>query len=82
MGDQQWISVDSDLPELDQVVWLWNGESCWIGCRSYVAGEGWFWCDCGKPWWDVKKKTWSCDVSDMDDYKVTHWARLITPPIV
>jgi hypothetical protein len=80
MSEQKWISVEHDIPEFDTPVWLWNGKSCWIGLRAYVMGEGWFWCDVGKPWWDANKKSWSCDVADMDDYKVTHWARLITPP--
>lgn len=77
-GTDRWVSVDIQLPPEDVPVWLHGPRHTWIGCRTYVVGEGWFWAECGQPW--VEDGNWTADVADFDDYEATHWRPLPTLP--
>lgn len=74
-----WVSVDIQLPPEDVPVWLHGPRHTWIGCRTHVVGEGWFWAECGQPW--IKDGKWVADVADVDDYEATHWMPLPTLPL-
>jgi hypothetical protein len=75
-----WISVEDELPPLDQPVWLFEKGRISIGFRTIFNMDGWFWSTTYdyadyRPsiGWDMCPE---CD----DDYKPTHWQPLPTPP--
>jgi hypothetical protein len=83
-----WVSVNDELPETLEVVWISNGKG-WttLGCRSDYFNdigedgkEQLFWCWCasnGIIWEEEGKITSECEG---DDYDVQFWHRLPVPP--
>ena len=78
--DLVWIACAERLPELDEIVWLYQPgtEGIWIGVRADDV-EGWLWGNAhGSMWWNGQR--WDADMETDDDYKPTHWMPLPTPP--
>ena len=77
-----WREVAAEMPELDQIVWLYDAAQRvgpWIGARA-DSGEGWLWCrGYGSEWWSESNSRWDADLEDTDD-KPTHWMPLPFPP--
>lgn len=73
-----WVRCEDRLPELGEIVWLWEeGRGPWIGSRD-DAGEGWLWGKAYGSIWHTGEK-WDADVEQDDDYKPSHWMPL--PPM-
>lgn len=76
-----WISVEDELPPLEEPVWLFaqlcDGNYIWIGGRTDTF-DGWLWADCHMTVWFNGEK-WDGDMDVDDDYQPTHWMRLPEP---
>ena len=87
--EKRWISVKDGLPELDEMVWLYENGNIYIGCRSDVDNEGWLWCktyDAAEFRRALKKygtgygTGWDMAPEFDDDYKPSHWQPLPNQP--
>jgi len=80
-AEAAWIRINDRLPELEQLVFLWDGKDIWIGDRSYLAeAEGWVWTNTNNRFgWDENKHYWDWDSEYDDEYKPTHWHPLPVP---
>ena len=82
----EWIPVTEKLPELDEMVWLYENGRIFIGCRSHFDNEGWLWCRADEPAeyrQALKEKFgdgWDMAPESDDDYKPTYWMPLPKPP--
>lgn len=75
VGGSAWLLASEELPELLQIVWLWDDErGPWIGGRG-VDGDGWVWCSSYNTIWH-NGKSWDGDLIHDDDYQPTHWMPL------
>jgi len=76
-----WVAVcDGNLPPLDEIVWLWDGQRIWLGGRADDC-DAWLWGNTyGHVWHNGAK--WDGELETDDDYKPTHWMRLPDPPNV
>jgi hypothetical protein len=74
-----WIACDDRLPDLDEIVWLYqDGIGMWVGGRADDA-DGWLWGNAySSMWWNGKK--WDAELETDDDYHPTHWMQLPSPP--
>lgn len=70
-----WNRIDTMLPDIDQVVWLYDGKMVWVGSRSYMDSEYWFWGNSYGSFWH-NGENWDADCEVDDDYKPTHWKPL------
>lgn len=74
-----WILTSQEMPEMADIVWLFNGVNVWIGSRENDP-EGWMYSNLyGSEYWDGEK--WCGDTEIDDDYQPTHWMPLPTPPL-
>ena len=74
-----WAAVrDDNMPPLDEIVWLWDGQRIWIGGRADDC-DGWLWGNTYGAVWRSGAK-WDGDLETDDDYNPTHWMRLPEPP--
>ena len=77
-----WIRTDERLPELGEIVWLWEEfRGPWIGSRDCPDFEGWLWGNAYGTIWRNGQK-WDADVEQDDEYKPTHWQPLPLLPCV
>lgn len=74
-----WAVVSADnLPPLNAMVWLFDGQRAWIGARVDDT-EGWLWANSyGHIWHDGDK--WNGDMETDEDYRPTHWMHLPSLP--
>lgn len=74
-----WEAVgDDNMPPMDEIVWLYDGRTIWIGGRADDC-DGWLWGNTyGSIWHNGLK--WDGDLETDDEYKPTHWMRLPEPP--
>ena len=74
-----WAAVcDDNLPPLDEIVWLWDGQRIWIGGRADDC-DGWLWGNTyGTVWHNGAK--WEGDLETDEEYKPTHWMPMPDPP--
>lgn len=74
-----WAAVcDENMPPMDEIVWLYDGRTIWIGGRADDC-DGWLWGNTyGSIWHNGVK--WDGDLETDDEYKPTHWRRLPEPP--
>lgn len=88
-GEGRWISIDDRLPELDEMVWLFENGNIYIGCRCDFDNEGWLWCktyDAAEFRRVLKKGRcsygtgWDMAPESDYDYKPSHWMPLPEPP--
>lgn len=84
---REWISVADRLPDLDEPVWLFGDRGIWIGGRTIVeggdeyAGAQWGWCNAYSTLWQKADGRFDAELEYDDDYHVTHWQPLFTPPV-
>lgn len=85
-GGGGWIAVTDRTPPEDVPVWCSiNGSEPWHGAYCYAEGDeedgaGWAWMRCDSRPYFLNGK-WKCDDIEWDDqYDVTHWQPLPTPP--
>ena len=71
-----WIECAAQLPELGQIVWLYEADrGIWIGSRDDADSEFWLWGNAYAALWHNGKE-WDADVEQDDDYQPTHWMPL------
>lgn len=79
----EWQQVREDnLPELEEIVWLFDGERIWVGGRTDDP-EGWLWGDTYGDFWTIKENgvlRWIGNLVTDDDYKPTLWMPLPVHP--
>ena len=77
--NNEWISVDKQLPETLETVWISNGKG-WttLGCRSGLDADGdWYWCETNGIIYEEDGKIVSeCEEEDLD---VQFWYPLPQP---
>jgi hypothetical protein len=66
MGMSNWISVDERLPAGDDVVLVWDGNTCVRGCRGGTPY--------GRAWYLVDMRCF------LNMQQITHWMPLPAPP--
>lgn len=71
MSAQKWISVETRLPPMDEMVLLCEKGAIYVGCRS-MADEGWLWSQQKYHFDLLDEMGVECD----DDYQPDHWKRL------
>ena len=77
----EWISVNNELPELEQPIWMYFDGKIKMGCLSNYGNEGWLWCALDyMPYCIKSTQKWDIEPISDDDYKVTHWMPLPKPP--
>lgn len=62
-----WVSVDDEMPEESETVWISNGKG-WtsLGCLAYT-GEGWCWAETNGVIYEEDGKIVSeCEYDDLD----------------
>lgn len=76
-----WISVKDRLPDENVPVWCCSDSlHPFIGGYVYVDNEGYAWTNCYRSFYFHDGK-WKADDFEWDDqYDVTHWQPLPTPP--
>jgi len=77
-----WISVKDRLPSFFQVVTIHYQGRVAFGGRVVYNDEGWLWGRCSDAVIRLDKihdATWHYIEWD-DDYEVTHWAEIVSPP--
>jgi len=76
-----WIPIEQELPEIDQIVWLYrtNTHTAWVGGRADYENDGiymlWCWGNTYGSFWH-NGKTWTGDIEMDHDYQPTHWMPL------
>ena len=80
-GGDGWIAVTDRTPPEDLPVWCFiEGGDPYIGAYVYVENEGYAWTHCENSHYMDDGK-WKCyDAMWDDQYDVTHWQPLPTPP--
>lgn len=78
----KWIKVSDRLPKLERLCLLYDeiSDKIFVGSRTCVIDEGWFWANSyGSFWWNGEK--YDADAEVDDEYDVTHWIYLPNPPV-
>lgn len=76
-----WIPIEQKLPEIDQIVWLYNANTYipWIGGRAEDDSDDehifWYWGNTYGSFWH-NGVYWSGDIEIDEDYQPTHWMPL------
>ena len=79
MSNLTLINVDDEttLPSIDLPVWLIEGNTIFIGCRTEVDNDGtWLWAICSNYYYSFRDQQWRYDEADIDDYQPTAWMYL------
>jgi len=83
---QQWIPIEQELPDIDQIVWLYNGNThtAWVGGRAEDNSDDeylfWLWGNSYGSFWHNGER-WTGDIELDDDYQPTHWLPLPEVPV-
>lgn len=78
ISNNNWISVDKELPPMGLPVWLYNG-NCFAGARVPADEGDYQWAQNYNNYWHNGHK-WCCDSEVDDDYGlITHWASINLP---
>ena len=76
---ERWFLVTGEtLPPLGEAVWLWDGETIWLGGRD-DDGDSWLWGNSYGSIWH-NGTGWDGDLETDAEYKPTHWKRLTELP--
>lgn len=76
-----WTSVKDELPPMDEIVYLWDGEKIWSGGRGMVDSQHWLYGNSyGHHWYDYKQQKWFGDIETDDDYQPIMWKHKPLPP--
>jgi hypothetical protein len=69
---------ESTLPPLELPVWLLEGNTIFIGCRTGIIDDSgtWMWALCTSYYYSSREQQWKCDDTDIDDYNPTAWTYL------
>lgn len=70
----------TNLPQVDELVWLWDGQHIWIGGRCLTEDSGgWQWgSTLGRLWYTGTK--WEGYLNTDNEYRPTHFLPLPIPP--
>jgi len=83
---QQWIPIEKELPDIDQIVWLYNNNTglVWSGGRAEYENDDedmiWLWGNTYGSFWHNGER-WAGDI-DLDNYfQPTHWRPFPEVPV-
>lgn len=69
-----WVDINGALPDMDQIVFLDDGQIVWVGGRSMVSHNEWLWGNTyGNFWYDRKSGLWAGEIEIDDDYQPLRW---------
>jgi hypothetical protein len=80
MIQNYWFSLNENLPEENEIIWLYDSESNFValGCLVFNEGKYNFAVSNGVIYAENNKIVSDCEI---DDYNFTHWSKLPELPI-